>query len=411
MKAVVFHAIGDIRLDDVPEPRLEEPSDAIIRLTASAVCTTDLHFVSGVMPGMKPGTILGHEGVGVVEQLGADVRNLEIGDRVVVCSSIACGACSYCRAGYFAQCDRANPNGRRSGTACFGGPEDTGPFNGLHAERARIPFANVGLVKLPDEVTDDQAILLSDIFPTGYFGCELARIARGDSVAVFGCNPVGQFAIASALLAGAGRVLAIDKHADRLAVARRQGAETINPEEEDPVSTVLRLTGDIGVDCVIDAAGADAMDVYRMRADHKLPVGASAGQRRRFAQDPGTGERAHQPSGAQAPRAASTEVHRWAVECAAKGGTLGIIGVYPIQPACFPLGIALRRNLAVNGGACHHRRYIPKLVRMVRSGVIDPVAILSKNQPIHTALDAYEAFDQLESGWLQVELIPRLAAE
>src|SRR5438876_4667211 len=164
MKAVVFHGVGDIRLDDVREPKIKEPTDAIVRLTRSAICGTDLHFVRGTVSGMKPGTILGHEGVGTVEEVGNDVRNLSIGDRVVIPSTIACGSCSYCRAGYYSQCDNANPNGPEAGTAFFGGPEQTGPFQGLQAEQARIPFANVGLVKLPDEVSDDQAMLISDIF-------------------------------------------------------------------------------------------------------------------------------------------------------------------------------------------------------------------------------------------------------
>ena len=198
MKAVVYHDVGDIRLEDVPEPRILAPTDAIVRITASAICGTDLHFVRGTVSGMQPGTILGHEGVGIVEELGADVRNLQVGDRVVIPSTIACGNCSYCRAGYFAQCDGANPNGKEAGTSFYGGPQTTGPFHGLQAEKARIPFANIGLVKLPPEISDDQAILLSDIFPTGYFGAEMAEVGSGDTVAVFGCGPVGQFAIASA---------------------------------------------------------------------------------------------------------------------------------------------------------------------------------------------------------------------
>lgn len=176
MKAVVFHDVGDIRLEDVPEPTLQAPTDAIIRLTASAICGTDLHFVRGSVSGMVKGTILGHEGVGIVEALGDDVRNLQVGDRVVVPSTIACGNCSYCRAGYYAQCDVANPNGKEAGTAFYGGPATTGPFHGLQAEKARIPHANIGLVRLPSEISDDQAILLSDIFPTGYFGAEMAEI-------------------------------------------------------------------------------------------------------------------------------------------------------------------------------------------------------------------------------------------
>ena len=189
MKAVVFHGVGDIRVDDVPEPKIQAPTDAIVRITASAICGTDLHMIRGTLPGMKPGTILGHEGVGVVEEVGPMVRNLKRGDRVVIPSTIGCGSCSYCRSGYFAQCDTANPNGPQAGTAFFGGPEMTGPFDGLQAEYVRVPYANVGLVKLPDGVTDDQAILLSDIYPTGFFGAHLAEIKDGDIVAVWGCGP------------------------------------------------------------------------------------------------------------------------------------------------------------------------------------------------------------------------------
>ncbi|MBF2980387.1 alcohol dehydrogenase catalytic domain-containing protein, partial [Pseudomonas aeruginosa] len=247
MKAVVFHDIGDIRLEDVAEPRLQEPTDAIVRLTASAICGTDLHFVRGSVGGMRPGTILGHEGVGIVEALGDEVRNLQVGDRVVIPSTIACGNCVYCRAGYYAQCDVANPGGSQAGTAFFGGPRANGGFHGLQAEKARIPYANIGLIRLPSSISDDQAILLSDIFPTGYFGAELAGIAPGNTVAVFGCGPVGQFAIASALLLGAARVFAIDRHPDRLHMARQQGAEVIDFEREDPVQALRWLTAGIGV--------------------------------------------------------------------------------------------------------------------------------------------------------------------
>src|SRR5256714_4706902 len=258
MKAVVFHGIGDIRLDDVPEPKIEQPTDAIVELTASAICGTDLHLVRGTFPGMVPGTILGHEGVGIVEELGQDVRNFDVGDRVVIASSIACGSCVYCRAGYYSQCDNANPNGPGAGTAFYGGPKESGPFDGMQAEFVRVPYANVNLVRLPDEISDDQAILLSDVFPTGYMAAEMAEIDDGDTVAVFGCGPVGQFAIASAKLLGAGRIFAIDKHPSRLEMAREQGAEIINFDEEDPVKTLKRLTDDIGVDRVIDAVGVDA---------------------------------------------------------------------------------------------------------------------------------------------------------
>ena len=165
MRAIVFRDTGDIRLENAPEPKLQDATDAIVRITTSAICGTDLHLVRGTLPGVKPGTILGHEAVGIVEEIGSDVRNLRRGDRVVVASSIACGTCSYCRAGYFSQCDRANPNGPRAGTAFFGGPADSGPFDGLQAEYARVPFANVGLVRLPSTIDENDAILLSDIFP------------------------------------------------------------------------------------------------------------------------------------------------------------------------------------------------------------------------------------------------------
>ncbi|MBV9250819.1 MAG: glutathione-dependent formaldehyde dehydrogenase [Acetobacteraceae bacterium] len=407
MKAVVFHAVGDIRLDDVPEPELQEPTDAIVRLTSSAICGTDLHFVRGTMAGMKPGTILGHEGVGVVQQLGPDVRNLNVGDRVVVCSTIACGACSYCRAGYYAQCDNANPNGKRAGTAFFGGPAETGPFNGLQAERARIPFAHVGLVKLPDDVSDDQAILLSDIFPTGYFGADLAEVSNGDTVAVFGCGPVGQFAIASAWLKRASRVIAVDKYPDRLEMARRQGAETVDFEREDPVATILRLTGEIGVDRVIDAVGVDAMHA------HHGPAAKQAKQnQKQFQQEQQQVAPEQNPQdGNWVPGDAPSQALRWAVECIAKAGTLGIIGVYPPQMQTFPIGMAMNKNLAINAGNCHHRRYVPRLVELVRTGAVDPVKILSKVEPMQNALEAYRAFDQREPGWLKVELKPRIAAE
>ncbi len=407
MKAVVFHGIGDIRLEEVPDPHIQDPTDAIIRLTSSAICGTDLHFVRGTFSAMEKGTILGHEGVGVVEQVGHMVRNLVPGDRVIVCSTIACGNCSYCRAGYYAQCDNANPHGRRAGTAFFGGPKPTGPYQGLQAERARIPFANVGLVKIPDEISDDQAILMSDIFPTGWFGADMAEIADGDTVAVFGCGPVGQFAIASAKLMGAGRVFAIDGHDDRLEMARRQGAEVVNFEREDPVQTILSLTGGIGVDRAIDAVGVDAQHA------HHGPAAEQARQkepqfRKEVAQ---VAPDAKPHDGQWQPGDAPSQAIAWAVEALAKAGTLSVIGVYPPAATMFPLGMAMNKNLTLNLGNCNHRRYVPKLVEMVRAGVIDPVKILTKVEPLTDAIAAYEAFDRREPGWLKVKLDLKAAAE
>src|SRR5260370_303796 len=292
MKAVVFHDVGDIRLEDVPEPKLQEPTDAIVRLTASAICGTDLHMVRGTLPGMKAGTILGHEGVGVVEALGSQVRNLAVGDRVIIPSTIACGSCVYCRAGYYAQCDKANPNGMLAGTAFYGGPQPSGPFHGLQAEKARVPFAHVNLVKLPDEVSDDQAILLSDIFPTGYFGADIAEIDGGDTVAVFGCGPVGPIAIASAKLVLADRVLAVD-----------------------------------------------AVD---------------------------------------------------------KAGTVSISGADPETRTPSPIGKAMNKSLTPKMVNCNHRRYTPGLVELVRTGVIGPRSVITKVEPLLSAIDAYKRFDRHE---------------
>jgi threonine dehydrogenase-like Zn-dependent dehydrogenase len=402
MKAVVWHGIGDIRLDDVKEPKIEQPTDAIVRLTASAICGTDLHMIRGTFPGMVPGTILGHEGVGIVEELGPDVRNMNIGDRVVIASTIACGACSYCRAGYYSQCDTANPNGPSAGTAFFGGPKDTGPFQGLQAEYARIPFANVGMVKLPEAVTDDRAILLSDIFPTGYFGADLAEIKHGDTVAVFGCGPVGQFVIASAFLMGAGRVFAIDRQPDRLAKARWQGAEVINFDVEDPVATLQRLTGGIGVDRAVDAVGVDAV-----HADSGPAAEQAKQQEAQFQQQVQQVAPGQHPHGANwVPGNAPSQALQWAVQGLAKAGTLAIIGVYPPTMQNFPIGMAMNKNLTLRMGNCNHRRYISKLIDLVQSDVLDPIALLTEQEPIQNAIEAYKAFDARQPGWLKVELLP-----
>lgn len=405
MKAVVFHGIGDIRLDDVKEPKIKEPTDAIVRLTASAICGTDLHMVRGTMPGMKPGTVLGHEGVGVVEEVGKDVRNLRRGDRVVIPSTIACGCCSYCRAGYFSQCDEANPNGKQAGTAFFGGPEMSGPFDGLQAELARVPFANVGLVKLPESVSDDQAILVSDIFPTGYFGAEIAEIKPGDTVAVFGCGPVGLFAIVSAQLLGAGRVLAVDTVPDRLEAAQRLGAEIIDFNEEHPVATIQRLTGGIGVDRAIDAVGVDAE-----RAHHGAAK-PDRGERKEHEREVDQVAPKQNPQGDNwHPGDAPSQALSWAVEALAKAGTLSIIGVYPQTMKTFPIGTAMMRNLTVNMGNTPHRKYIPELLKLVAGGVVDPTKVLSQRQPLMSVIEAYQAFDRRLPGWVKVELVPAAAA-
>jgi len=401
MKAVVFHGIGDIRLDTVREPKLEKPTDALIRITASAICGTDLHFIRGTLSGMKPGTILGHEAVGIVEEVGKDVRNFRPGDRVVVPSTISCGYCAYCRAGYQAQCDVANPNGPRAGTAFYGGGDAGGSFAGLQAEYARIAFAAANLVKLPDSVDDDRAIMLSDIFPTAWFGADLAEITDGDTLVVFGCGPVGQFAIASAKLKGACRIFAVDCIESRLEMARAQGAEVIDFNREDPTEVLLRLTGGIGPDRAIDAVGVDAL------APSSGPAAKAAKEHRaEFRQElkqvaPEANTRGKQWRAGDAP----SQVLDWAVNCLAKAGTLSIIGVYP-EGRLFPIGEAMEKNLTIKAGNTPHRKYLPHLVDLVASGVIDPAHVLTQSEPLADAIEAYKAFDRRESGWVKVELKP-----
>jgi threonine dehydrogenase-like Zn-dependent dehydrogenase len=378
MKAVVFHGVGDIRLDDVPEPKIKDDRDAILQLTASGICGTDLHFIRGSMPPLEPGTILGHEGVGVIRRTGKGARNLKEGDRVVVGSTIACGYCSYCRASYFSKCDNANPNGPEH-TAFYGGPKDTGPFDGLQAEYARIPFASVNALKLPDEVSDEDAILLSDIAPTAYFAVDMARVEPGKTVAILGCGPVGQMAIACAKLKDAGRIFAVDAEPDRLEIARNQGAEIIDYSREDPITAIKELTGGIGVDRVIDCVGVDAD-----KSRH--------GTRQWKAGD------------------APDKPLAGAIDMVAKAGTISIVGLYPNGFKEFDLGKAFGKNLTIRMGDCPHRRYLPDLIRMVATGMLRPSRILTQRKPFADAIEAYKNFDTHQQGWLKVELLPSKGA-
>ena len=402
MRAVVWRGIGDIAVEEVPDPKIQDPTDAIVRLTASAICGTDLHFIRGTLPGMKKGTVLGHEGVGIVEELGPGVRNFHVGDRVVICSTIACGNCSYCRAGYYAQCDEANPNGNE--TAFFGSPESAGGFHGLQAEQARVPYANVGMVKLPDEITDDQAILLSDIFPTGWMAAEQAEIRQGNSVVVFGCGPVGQFAIASARLMGAGRIFAVDRVASRLDMARAQGAEAIDFANEDPVEVLRELTGGIGPDRAIDAVGMDAERPHSGPTAKKLK---KEGKDKELDAEKKSAVPEEHPEGDNwHPGDAPSLVLQWAVESLAKAGTLSIIGVYGMANRTFPVGAAMNKNLTIKSGNCNHRRYVGKLIELVLARAIDPTQILTQREPLTDAISAYKAFDTRQESWIKVELQP-----
>jgi threonine dehydrogenase-like Zn-dependent dehydrogenase len=400
MKAVVFHGIGDIRVDDVPEPVIEAPTDAIVRLTASAICGTDLHFVRGTFSGMTKGQILGHEGVGVVESVGPEVRTIRVGQRVIIPSTIGCGACQFCRNGFFAQCDVSNPNGKRAGTAFFGGPEGGGGYKGLQAERARCPWADVNLVPIPDGMDDDTAILLSDILPTAWFGADLAGIEAGDHVLVFGCGPVGLLTVASAKLMG-GRVIAVDRLPDRLAKARDLGAETINFDEVDVPETVLKLTDGDGARRVIDAVGVDAQHAHAGPDEPGLLAKAKE-LVEQYAIEPAARKFASHFRAGDNP----SQALDWAVECVAKGGTISIIGVYPPTDRVFPIGMAMNKNVTIRMGNANHRRYYDVLLDHVVAGRLDPVRILSHKEPATGAIEAYKAFDERQPGWIKVELEP-----
>jgi threonine dehydrogenase-like Zn-dependent dehydrogenase len=400
MKAVVYHGVGDIRIDDVPEPSIEQPKDAIVRLTASAICGTDLHFVRGTVSGLEKGQTLGHEGVGIVEAVGPEVTDIRVGQRVIIPSTVGCGTCQFCTRGFFAQCDVANPNGKLAGTVYYGATQVNGGLKGLQAEKARVPFADANLVPVPDAISDDQAILMSDILPTGWFGADLAEINEGDHVLIFGCGPVGQMAIASALLMG-GHVIAVDRLPDRLDMARQQGAEIINFEEQDVVETVRAMTNGDGPARVIDVVGVDAQ-----HADHGPNAPGLLGRAKAAAEqlliEPG----AHKHGSHFVAGDAPVQVHDWAVECVAKAGTIAIIGVYPPTDRVFPIGMAMNKNLTIRMGNANHRRYYDVLIEHVLAGRLDPVRILSTVEPLTGAIDAYKAFDEREPGWIKVELEP-----
>lgn len=400
MKAVVWHGEGDIRLDTVEDPTITEPTDAVVQITRSAICGTDLHFIRGTMAGMVEGTILGHEAVGVVTEVGSAVRRFAPGDRVLICSTMSCGACRNCRRGLTAQCDVANPNGPLAGTSFFGGPQATGPVNGLQAEYVRVPWAVNTLIPLPENISDDQAILLSDIFPTAWFGAELAGVHRGDTVAVLGAGVVGQFAIASAFRQGAARVIAVDGLQTRLVTALGQNAEVIDFNAEDPVQAILDTTQGIGVDAVIDAVGVEAQRPWAGPAKQAGDEQADQFDAERSQVAPKTNVQGEN----WVPGDAPSQALQWAVSAVAKGGRLGIIGVYPPALTSFPIGAAMNKNLIIKMGNCNHHTVTPPLLDVVAAGLFDPTNLITQREPLTSAIEAYESFDRREEGWLKTEL-------
>ena len=390
MKAVVWHGKEDVRVDSVPDPQLVEPSDVIVKITATAICGSDLHLYDGYQPGMESGDILGHEPMGVVVEVGREVKNLKRGDRVVVPFVIACGACFFCKKGLFSCCDTSNPNAKVAEKAmghapcgAFGFSHLLGGYSGGQAEYLRVPYADVGPLKIESSLRDDQVLFLSDIFPTGYMAAENAQIEPGDTVAIWGCGPVAQFAMQSAWLFGAGRVIAIDCVPERLAMAQNLGkAETINFQEEHVYERLQEMTSGRGPDRCIDAVGCEAhstgsIDAILDKAKKTLKLGT---------------DRAH--------------VLREALYCCRKGGTVSIPGVYVGLLDKLPFGAAMNKGLTLKMGQTHMQRYTRQLLQLVEEGKVDPSLIITHRLKLADAPAAYKTFRDKKDGCIKVVLSP-----
>jgi threonine dehydrogenase-like Zn-dependent dehydrogenase len=397
MKALVFKAIGDIELQDVANPAIQEAQDVIVRLTRSAICGTDLHFIRGTVPGVAKNTILGHEGVGIVEEIGKEVKTVKPGDRVIIPSTIGCGHCSYCKQEIYAQCDNANPHGPQAGTAFFGGPQSTGPFNGMQAEKVRVPYADAMLLKIPKNVTDDQAILLSDILPTAYMAVEMANVHTNDTIAVFGCGPVGQLVIACLKKIGVKKIFAVDHIPSRLQMAQDQGSYVINFDEVDPVKKLQELTNGQGPDRIIDAVGVDAQKSNRL---------ADIFNTKEFKEELDKIVPHPQPdNGNWVPGNGPSQALQWAVKAIAKAGTISIIGVYPQELTSFAIGAAMNKNVTIRMGNCNHRKYLPMLLEWIEKGEFNIEHFITQKVPFKEIIGAYKHFDAREDNWIKVVLL------
>ncbi len=389
MKALVWHKSGDVRVDTVPDPEILDPRDAIVRITATAICGSDLHLYDGYQPTMKEGDILGHEPMGEVVAVGHDVRNLKVGDRVVVPFTISCGECFFCKKSLYSMCDNSNPNAEiaekvmgHSPAGLFGFSHMLGGYAGGQAEYLRVPFADVGPIKITSGLPDDQVLFLSDIFPTGYMAAENAEIEPGDTVAVWGCGPVGQFAIQSAWMLGAGRVIAIDYVQERRAMAETIGkAETIDPEKERVYDRLQEMTGGRGPDRCIDAVGSEA---------HGMGIG-------------GVYDKAKQTLRLESDR---PHVLREAILCCRKGGTLSVPGVYIGLVDKLPFGAVMNKGLTIKTGQTHVQRYMAPLLEKVEAGEIDPSFVITHKMPLSAAPEGYKMFRDKEDGCIKVVLIP-----
>jgi threonine dehydrogenase-like Zn-dependent dehydrogenase len=390
MKANCWTGKNSVEVREVPDPKILNHRDAIVRITSSAICGSDLHLYNGFVPTMKKGDILGHEFMGEVVEVGDAVGNLKIGDRVVVPFPIACGNCNACARGLFSVCENSNPNSPladklwgESPSGIFGYSHMLGGYAGGQAELARVPFADVGPIKIDDDLTDEQVLFLSDIFPTGYMGAELCDIKRGDIIAVWGAGPVGQFAIASAYLLGAERVIAIDRFPYRLQMAREKaGAETINYEETDVREVLKEMTAGRGPDACIDAVGMEAHH-------HSLPLHVY--------------DRAKQATKLETDR---PHALRQAIMSCRNGGTISVIGVYSGFIDKFPMGSLMNRSLTVKAGQCHVHRYLRPLLDRIRAGEIDPSFVVTHRMELKDTPHGYDIFNNKEEECVKVVLKP-----
>lgn len=388
MKANCWISKQTVRVEQVPDPQILNARDAIVRITSTAICGSDLHLYNGFVPSMEKGDILGHEFMGEVVEVGKAVNNLKVGDRVVVPFPIACGNCSACQAGAYSLCENSNPNAWMaeklwgySPAGIFGYSHMLGGFAGGQAEYARVPFADIGPIKVPDGIPDEQVLFLSDILPTGYMGAEMCDIQPGAVIAVWGCGPVGQFAIKSAYLLGAERVIAIDRFPYRLRMVREQtGAETINYEEVESVLDALNeITAGRGPDRCIDAVGMEA---------HTPGV--------KYAYD-----RAKQMMRLETDRPIAL---REAVMACRGGGTVAVVGVYSGFIDKFPMGAVMNKSLTIRSGQCHVHRYMRPLLERIQRGDIDPGFVVTHRLPLADAPRAYEMFLHKEENCEKVVL-------
>ena len=388
MKALCWHGANDVRVDNVPDPTIINPRDAIVKITSTAICGSDLHLYDGFIPTMQSGDIMGHEFMGEVVELGSQVKNLKKGDRVIIPFTISCGSCFFCNRDLWSLCDNSNPNAGlaekmfgHSPAGLFGYSHLTGGYAGGQAEYARVPFADVGPLKIPDGLSDEQVLFLTDIFPTGYMAAENCDIQPGDTVAVWGCGPVGQFAIRSAFMLGADRVIAIDRVPERLQMAAAAKAEIINYEEMDAGEAVTEMTGGRGPDSCIDAVGMEAH---------------------------GTGLDALYDKAKQAVRLESdrpTALRQVILACR-KGGTVSIPGVYGGFVDKVPLGAAFNKGLTLKMGQTHVHRYLRPLLDRVQKGEIDPSFVITHRMKLDEAPHAYEIFKQKKDNCIKVVLKP-----